>query len=147
MSSKYLIIIFLIITIKSQPTNQDPQEPERPSGTATIKFTIETADEYPVAPIKIGDPPQELSLILDIGAERTWVHTNTFKSSQSKTYTTENQLDERTQDNFSYRGYRSKETFKLENKTLEEFLFLLVDKVDNNKFNGVLSLGREYDTK
>ena len=148
MSPKHLLMIFLLITTKSQPPNPDPQEPERPSGTATIKFTIETADEYPIAPIKIGDPPQELNLILDIGAERTWVHSNTFKSSQSKTYSTDNQLDERTQDTFSYRGYRSKETFKLENKTLEEFLFLLVDKVENNnKFNGVLSLGREYDTK
>ena len=144
----YLPFLLLTLTptlIIPQPL---PAEPEKPSGTATIMFKLATDNELLLAPLKIGTPPQEVNVILDIASERTWIHMNTFKSSQSSSYSSENQLDERVQDSFSYRGYRSKETFILENKTLENFLFLQVDQVqNNNKFNGVLSLGREYDSK
>ena len=144
----YLPFLLLTLTptlIIPQPL---PAEPEKPSGTATIMFKLATDNELLLAPLKIGTPPQEVNVILDIASERTWLHMNTFKSSQSSSYSSENQLDERVQDSFSYRGYRSMETFILENKTLENFLFLQVDQVqNNNKFNGVLSLGREYDSK
>ena len=83
----------------------------------------------------------------DIGAERTWILKDNFKSSLSKTYSSENILDKRIQDTFSYSGYKSKDTFTVGNKTLENFLFLIVEKVENKNFKGVLSLGREYDTK
>ena len=39
------------------------------------------------------------------------------------------------------------ETFEIENKTLEDFQFLLVNEFKNNNFKGVLSLGHEYDSK
>ena len=136
----YLPFLLLTLTptlIIPQPL---PAEPEKPSGTATIMFKLATDNELLLAPLKIGTPPQEVNVILDIASERTWIHMNTFKSSQSSSYSSENQLDERVQDSFSYRGYRSKETFILENKTLENFLFLQVDQVqNNNKFDGVLS--------
>ena len=141
------IILYLLLILKLIIT-QDPESPEI-SGTIPLKFTVQkiNSDELLTTILKIGDPQQEIELILDIGAERTWILKDNFKSSLSKTYSSENILDKRIQDTFSYSGYKSKDTFTVGNKTLENFLFLIVEKVENKYFKGVLSLGREYDTK
>ena len=140
-------ILYLLLILKLIIT-QDPESPEI-SGTIPLKFTVQkiNSDELLTTILKIGDPQQEIELILDIGAERTWILKDNFKSSLSKTYSSENILDKRIQDTFSYSGYKSKDTFTVGNKTLENFLFLIVEKVENKYFKGVLSLGREYDTK
>ena len=140
-------ILYLLLILKLIIT-QDPESPEI-SGTIPLKFTVQkiNSDELLTTILKIGDPQQEIELILDIGAERTWILKDNFKSSLSKTYSSENILDKRIQDTFSYSGYKSKDTFTVGNKTLENFLFLIVEKVENKNFKGVLSLGREYDTK
>ena len=139
----YLLLIIKIIT------TQDQESQEMPSGTIPLKFTVEKidSDELLTTKLKIGDPQQEITLILDIGAERTWILKDNYKYSLSKTYSTENILDKRIQDTFSYSGYKSKDTFTIGNKTLDNFLFLIVEKVENKNFKGILSLGREYDTK
>ena len=145
---KKFYFLLIIKIIKGFYIDYDDDEiPE--SGTIPLKFTIEKidSDELLTTKIKIGDPPQEITLILDIGADRTWILKDNYKYSLSKTYSTDNDFDKRIQDNFSYSGVKSKETFTIGNKTLENFLFLLVEKIENKNFNGVLSLGREYDTK
>ena len=56
-----------------------------PSGTIPLKFTVEKidSDELLTTKLKIGDPQQEITLILDIGAERTWILKDNYKYSLS----------------------------------------------------------------
>ena len=147
MLKKFYFLLIIKIIKGLYIDDDDDDIPE--SGTIPLKFTIEKIDseELLTTKIKIGDPPQEITLILDIGADRTWILKDNYKYSLSKTYSTDNDFDKRIQDNFSYSGVKSKETFTIGNKTLENFLFLLVEKIENKNFNGVLSLGREYDKK
>lgn len=117
-------------------------------GFISIDFCVATENEFLISPIKIGTPEQEMNLVLDISAERTWISNEIFLKDQSSSYTTDNFIDKRAQDDFAYRGVWSKDTVVVGEKELKNFDFLYVDKIDNNDlFQGVLSLGREYDSK
>jgi hypothetical protein len=89
-----------------------------------------------------------MNLVLDIGAERTWNSEEIFNKTKSSSYKTQGFMEQKQQDKFSYRGAWSTELIQLNDKKLKDFDFLLVNKIESNDlFQGVLSLGREYDTK
>ena len=77
---------------------------------------------------------------------RTWVSDQYFRSDQSDTYVATGELDAHKEYDFSYSGVGATETFKVSDKKLEQFKFVLVN-LHNTNFQGVLSLGHEYDSK
>jgi hypothetical protein len=146
----FILIIYILITISlSQPSIEERNREEDDSkiivGYITLKFKINQGKL--IAPVKIGKPEQELNLVLDIGSTRTWVSDQFFKKSESKTYCDKGENESKTQYDFSYSGISSTETFKLADKKLTEFKFLLVNKLENTNIQGALSLGHEYDSK
>ena len=70
---------------------------------------------------------------------------------KSSTYISKNIFEPHKQYDLKYSGISSLETFEIENKTLEDFQFVLEDEIINNNndnnIKGVLSLGHEYDSK
>ena len=143
-----LIPFILINTGLSQPSLEEEHKEENPEiivGYITLKFKI--IQGKLVAPVKIGKPEQELNLVLDIGSTRTWVSDQYFKKSDSSTYSDKGEIESKTQYDFSYSGKSSTETFKLAEKKLKEFKFLLVNNLQNANMQGALSLGHEYDSK
>ena len=121
--------------------------PEEYLGYISLKFN--QSANYLLTPVKIGTPPQEINLIIDIGSERTWISSEFFDKYKSSSYESRDIFESHNQYDFKYKGISSLETFEIENKTLEDFQFVLVDELINNKDNlrGVLSLGHEYDSK
>ena len=150
---KRIIFILLIFILTNNLSLSQPsldqanreEEPEKIVGYISLKFKIENGKL--VAPVKIGKPEQELNLVLDIGSTRTWVSDKYFKKGESSTYSDKGETEKKTQYDFSYSGKSSTETFKLEDKKLKEFKFLLVNKLKNSNMQGALSLGHEYDSK
>ena len=143
-----LIVSFLINISKSQPSiEEEPKEedPEKIVGYISVKFKI--VQGMLVAPVKIGKPEQELNLILDIGATRTWVSDQYFNKRDSSTFSDKGEKESKSQYFFSYSGISSTETFKLGDKKLKDFKFLLVNNLQNGNMQGALSLGHEYDSK
>ena len=135
-----LIFFILIYEIKAQE--------EHNTGIINLNFTYLKEDELLKVPVKIGDPPQNIEMILDLSSERTWVSDEIYLSNNSKDYKTDKFIDSREQGFFGYKGFWSRDTFILGNQTLKKFDFILVNQIINNdKFKGVLSLGREYDSK
>ena len=149
-----LLILFIIIFIFSfsvtkkdkKKDKKDPETPEFEVGYITLPFTL-SEDHVPISQVKIGHPKQDILLVLDIGSIRTWVSDQYFKSKKSDTYISTEELDFHKQYNFSYSGISSMETFKINDKTLDQFKFVLVNNLQNSNFQGVLSLGHEYDSK
>jgi len=141
-----LILILSIFSYSLLKKKKDEPEPEFSVGYITLPFTL-SDDKLPVSKIKIGHPKQEISLVLDIGSVRTWVSDQYYKSKKSDTYATTEELDSHDQYDFSYSGISSTETFTIGDKKLEQFKFVLVNNLQNCNFQGVLSLGHEYDSK
>ena len=145
MTYKVSFLFTIILTTQTLSTYFRHLDKE---GFISINFCVATENEFLISPIKIGTPEQEMNLVLDISAERTWISNVIFLNNESSSYSTDNYIDKRTQDDFAYRGVWSKENFIVGDKELKNFDFLYVDKIDNNElFQGVLSLGREYDSK
>ena len=147
-----LIIIISLFYYSSQKKNKnkdekkEPETPEFQIGYITLPFSLSQSN-IPISQVKIGHPKQEINLVLDIGSMRTWVSDQYYKSSESDTYSPTNNLESYRQYDFSYGGVSSAETFKVGDKKLEQFKFLLVNNLLNNNFQGVLSLGHEFDSK
>jgi len=147
-----LIIIISMLYYSSPKKNKNKDEkkeleaPEFQIGYITLPFSLSQIN-IPISQVKIGHPKQEISLVLDIGSMRTWVSDQYYKSSESDTYSTTNDLESYHQYDFFYGGVSSTETFKVGDKKLEQFKFLLVNNLQNNNFQGVLSLGHEFDSK
>ena len=121
---------------------------ERLEGVISLEFCVVTQDELLISPIEIGTPFQPMNLVLDIGAERTWISEEIFNKTKSSSYQTRGFVEQKQQDKFTYRGTWSTELIQLSDKKLKDFDFLLVNKIESNDlFKGVLSLWREYDTK
>ena len=114
-------------------------------GYISLKF--KKSSNYLVSPVQIGTPPQEINLVLDIGSKRTWISNQYYDSKKSSTFITKEKHELHKQYDFKYGGFSSLETFQIENKTLEEFKFILVEELINSNIQGVLSLGHEYDSK
>ena len=120
-------------------------EPEMVVGYISLKFKV--SQGMLIAPVKVGTPEQEMNLVLDIGATRTWISDQSFKKTDSTSYVDTGEPEEKTQYDFTYSGKASTETFNLAGKKLNDFKFLLVDNLQNTKMQGALSLGHEYDSK
>ena len=153
MKENFALIIIILISLfsfsimkKGKNKGDDPETPEFAVGYITLPFTL-TENHLPVSQVKIGHPKQDIDLILDIGSTRTWVSDQYFKSKKSDTYVSEDELDAQNQYDFSYSGIASMDTFKVSDKTLDQFKFVLVNNLQNSNFQGVLSLGHEYDSK
>ena len=144
----FILLIFILINITcSQPSleEEENEEPENIVGYISVKFKV--IQGKLIAPVKIGKPEQELNLVLDIGSARTWVSDKYFKKTESSTFIDKGDKETKTQYDFKYSGKSSTDTFKLGDKKLKEFKFLLVDNLQNTDIQGVLSLGHEYDSK
>ena len=143
-----IIILFLIKLSLSQPSLDDDKkddEPEMVVGYISLNFKI--SQGMLIAPVKVGTPEQEMNLVLDIGATRTWISDQSFKKGDSTSYVDEGEEEKKTQYDFTYSGQASTETFNLADKKLNGFKFLLVNNMQNAKIQGALSLGHEYDSK
>ena len=144
-----IFILSLLLNISlNQPSLEEEQkdeDPEKIVGYISVKFKI--IQGMLMAPVKIGKPEQELNLVLDIGSTRTWISEQYFNKRDSSTYSDKGEKESKTQYDFSYSGISSTETFKLADKKLKEFKFLLVNNLKNANMQGVLSLGHEYDSK
>lgn len=147
----FLFQLILILSIFSNSLlkkgkKKDEPEPEFSVGYITLPFTL-SEDHLPVSKVQIGHPKQDIDLILDIGSIRTWVSDQYYKSKKSDTYATIGEIDSHNQYDFSYSGIPSTETFTVVDKKLDQFKFVLVNNLQNSNFQGVLSLGHEYDSK
>ena len=115
-------------------------------GYITLPFTL-TKSQIPMSKLSIGKPSQEINLVLDIGSSRTWISDQYYNNKGSKTYQPLEEAFSKEQYDFSYSGNSALETFKIGDKILQNFKFILVNNLQNNNFQGVLSLGHEYDSK
>ena len=139
--------ILLLLTLCYSFTNSFRSLDE--SGLVSIPFSTVTEKNYLIAPISIGTPEQNLNLVLDIGSERTWIYMEEYTRQSSTSYVDiEYPPESLTQDEFAYSGTLSNETFKIGEKEVNDFTFLLADKITGSTdIKGALSLGREYDSK
>jgi hypothetical protein len=139
---KLIILKLIIILLVFKITKQEK------IGIINLNFTYIKEDELLKVSIKIGEPSQNIEMILDLSSERTWVSDIIYLYNNSNKFKTDHFIDSREEGDFSYKGYWSRDTFILGDTILEKFDFLLVNQIiNNNKFKGVLSLGREYDSK
>ena len=118
------------------------------SGLVSVEFSIVTEDHLLIAPVSIGTPEQELALILDIGADKTWIHKDIYTSQASTSYKDLEIEDSIDEEIIKAEGNLATETFKVNETKLDEFSFLKADTISGySKIQGVLSLGREYASK
>ena len=153
---EYLFLsIFLFISFfdtiltkkdKEKQIDNDSEFLDFDKGYITLPFTL-TKSQIPMSKLSIGKPSQEINLVLDIGSSRTWISDQYYNSKGSKTYQPLEEAFSKEQYDFSYSGNSALETFKIGDKILQNFKFILVNNLQNNNFQGVLSLGHEYDSK
>ena len=153
---EYLFLsIFLFISFfdtiltkkdKEKQIDNDNEFLDFDKGYITLPFTL-TKSQIPISKLSIGKPSQEINLVLDIGSSRTWISDQYYNSKGSKTYQPLEEAFSKEQYDFSYSGNSALETFKIGDKILQNFKFILVNNLQNNNFQGVLSLGHEYDSK
>lgn len=138
--------LLLILTLSYSFTNSFRSLDE--SGLVSIPFSMVTEKNYLIAPVSIGTPEQNLNLVLDIGSERTWIFNEEYTRQSSTSFVSLEHPESLTQDEFGYSGALSNETFKIAEKEVKDFSFLLADKITGSSdIKGALSLGREYDSK
>ena len=153
---EYLFLsIFLFISFfdtiltkkdKEKQIDNDSEFLDFDKGYITLPFTL-TKSKIPISKLSIGKPSQEINLVLDIGSSRTWISDQYYNNKGSKTYQPLEEAFSKEQYDFSYSGNSALETFKIGDKILQNFKFILVNNLQNNNFQGVLSLGHEYDSK
>ena len=153
---EYLFLsIFLFISFfdtiltkkdKEKQIDNDSEFLDFDKGYITLPFTL-TKSQIPISKLSIGKPSQEINLVLDIGSSRTWISDQYYNNKGSKTYQPLEEAFSKEQYDFSYSGNSALETFKIGDKILQNFKFILVNNLQNNHFQGVLSLGHEYDSK
>ena len=153
---EYLFLsIFLFISFfdtiltkkdKEKQIDNDNEFLDFDKGYITLPFTL-TKSQIPMSKLSIGKPSQEINLVLDIGSSRTWISDQYYNNKGSKTYQPLEEAFSKEQYDFSYSGNSALETFKIGDKILQNFKFILVNNLQNNNFQGVLSLGHEYDSK
>lgn len=153
---EYLFLsIFLFISFfdtiltkkdKEKQIDNDSEFLDFDKGYITLPFTL-TKSQIPISKLSIGKPSQEINLVLDIGSSRTWISDQYYNNKGSKTYQPLEEAFSKEQYDFSYSGNSALETFKIGDKILQNFKFILVNNLQNNNFQGVLSLGHEYDSK
>ena len=131
---------------KEKQIDNDNEFLDFDKGYITLPFTL-TKSKIPISKLSIGKPSQEINLVLDIGSSRTWISDQYYNSKGSKTYQPLEEAFSKEQYDFSYSGNSALETFKIGDKILQNFKFILVNNLQNNNFQGVLSLGHEYDSK
>lgn len=118
------------------------------NGIISVPFDLVSLDRYMIVPIALGTPPQEMSLVVDIGSDRTWIYKDTFQKDKSTTFFEQDSLDIKTQSDFSYQGSWTEERITFGSDAINHFNILFVDLIEGNeRFLGALSFGREYDSK
>ena len=151
MKANFYLILFTLISVsfakkEKKKKDKDPETPEFAVGYITLPFTL-SENRLPVSQVKIGKPKQDINVILDLGSTRTWVSDQYYQNKKSSSYSSLDTFDSHNQYDFSYSGILSTETFQVSDKTLDQFKFVLVNNLQNSNFQGVLSLGHEYDSK
>ena len=131
---------------KEKQIDNDSEFLDFDKGYITLPFAL-TKSKIPISKLSIGKPSQEINLVLDIGSSRTWISDQYYNNKGSKTYQPLEEAFSKEQYDFSYSGNSALETFKIGDKILQNFKFILVNNLQNNNFQGVLSLGHEYDSK
>ena len=155
MREYFILIVLLLISLYQIVSSKKYKEKENDDeggfleidkGYIVLPFTL-SQSQIPISKINIGQPKQEINIILDIGSPRTWLSNQYYNSKESSTFQSIEETYSNTQYDFSYSGKTALETFRIKNKILQDFKFILVDNIQNNNFQGVLSLGHEYDSK
>ena len=139
----FIIYIFSIVSPKEEneiSKNDETENLNSDKGYIILPFTL-TKSQIPITKIKIGQPEQEINLVLDIGSQRTWVSDQYYNNQESNTYQSTQESYSNKQYDFSYSGNSALETFKFDDKIIKDFKFILVNNLQNNNFQGVLSLG------
>ena len=141
-SSSSFLIIITIFSLLSAFLGKGQK------GFITEEFTMVTKNNYMIALVSLGTPNQEVNLVLDTGSMRTWVSKELFDYKASTTFHTENFVENFKQDEFSYSGFCADDKISFGDTSLTKFDFDVVNKISGkNDISGVLSLGREYDSK
>ena len=106
MKENFFLILFILISItftkkdkkKKEP---DPETPEFAVGYITLPFTL-SENRIPVSSVKIGNPKQDIKVILDLGSTRTWISDQYYNSQKSSSYSSLDTIDSHRQYDFSY---------------------------------------------
>ena len=142
----YFYEIISTTEIKENDKTDENKYINSDKGYLNLPFTL-TKSNIPISKIKIGQPEQEINLVLDIGSQRTWISDQYYNSQESTSFQSTQETYSNIQYDFSYSGNIAFETFKIDEKFINNFKFILVNNLQNNNFQGVLSLGHEYDSK
>ena len=142
----YFYEIISTTEIKENDKTDENKYINSDKGYINLPFTL-TKSNIPISKIKIGQPEQEINLVLDIGSQRTWISDQYYNSQESTSFQSTQETYSNIQYDFSYSGNIAFETFKIDEKFINNFKFILVNNLQNNNFQGVLSLGHEYDSK
>ena len=141
-----IIMIGMVILV-----NESKEEEQY--GIVRIPFIVATDQEFLVSPFQIGTPEQKMNLVLDIGSERTWLSKDIYNKSASSSFQSLDTPDNLSNELFSISGTVSTDHFSFgdteeDKKVLKAFQFVYVDNIrGNDNIKGVLSFGREFDTK
>ena len=119
------------------------------TGLISVEFSLVSQYNLMIVPITLGTPEQELSLIVDIGGEKTWVLEKLYNFDQSTTYKDLKQEFFQNESIIAVNGTLGNEDFKINTTELEGFHFLRVKQIEtgNKNIEAVLSLGRQYEDK
>ena len=141
----YIIITIILIEIVKSKEEQ--------YGIVKLPFKIIQDKEYMSSEFKIGTPEQNISLIVDLGSERTWLTKDIYQKSSSSSYNSLDTPDKQSNELYSFEGIVSTDNFNFgekeeDKKVLRNFQFVNVDTYKgDNDIKGVISFGKEYDTK
>lgn len=142
-ASKMHCALFIFVTVLMSFTTSIED------GILSLDFFAVTQNEYLVVPIGIGTPSQNFNLVLDIGAQRSWISNEIFQSASSTSFKTESEKHQTYRDEYySYIGIPATDILVLNTISFDSFNFLHIDRYEGNPpFEGVLSMGYEYDSK
>lgn len=144
-----LIILLIPLVALSSVADEEEQY-----GIVKLPFIVATDKEYLVSQFQIGTPEQKMNLVVDLGSERTWLSKDIYDKSASTSYNSLDTPDKQSNELYSISGTVSTDHFNFgsgseeDKKILKNFQFVQVDSVrGNDDIKGVISFGREYDTK
>ena len=145
MKSLYTLLLWnvLVELFSSQLRKNDE------TGLISVEFSLVSQYNLMIVPITLGTPEKELSLIVDIGGEKTWVLESLYPFNESSTYKDLKEEFFQNESIIGVNGTLGNEDFKINTTELEGFHFLKVKQIEtgNKHIEAVLSLGRQYEDK
>ena len=110
LKANLILLKFLIIHINIV-INVEP-------GTIAKEFFIAGEQKYLLLPVSIGEPEQNMNLIIDLSMDRTWIDEQVFNKELSTRYVSYNKSETRGKENLYFKGVLSQDTFSITNKNI-----------------------------